>query len=83
MTLQQMEYIVAVDKYRHFIKAVEACGVTQSTLSSMIQKLERESDIQIFDCNVHPVTPTLVGERVIRQAKVTLFNASQIQEMVE
>jgi LysR family hydrogen peroxide-inducible transcriptional activator len=83
MTLQQMEYIVAVDKYRHFIKAAEACGVTQSTLSSMIQKLERELDIQIFDRNVHPVTPTLVGERVIRQAKVTLFNAFQIQEMVE
>ena len=29
MTLQQMEYIVAVDKYRHFAKAAESCGVSQ------------------------------------------------------
>ena len=29
MTLQQMEYIVAVDKYRHFVRAAESCNVTQ------------------------------------------------------
>ena len=40
MTLQQMEYIVAVDKYRHFAKAAESCGISQSTLSSLVQKLE-------------------------------------------
>ena len=33
MNLQQMEYIVALDKYRHFVLAAEACGVTQPTLS--------------------------------------------------
>lgn len=82
MTLQQMEYIVAVDKYRHFVKAAEACKVTQSTLSSMIQKLENELDVQIFDRNSHPVRPTLSGEQIISQAKVLLFNASQLKEMV-
>lgn len=48
MTLQQMEYIVAVDRYRHFIKAAEACGVTQSTLSTLIQKLEQELDMVLI-----------------------------------
>ncbi|MDD3108255.1 MAG: LysR substrate-binding domain-containing protein [Alistipes sp.] len=81
MTLQQMEYIVAVDKYRHFVRAAEACKVTQSTLSSMIQKLESELDIQIFDRNSHPIVSTLAGERIIHQAKVLLFNASQLTEM--
>ena len=47
MTLQQMEYIVALDKYRHFVLAAEACGVTQPTLSAMIQKLEEELDVKI------------------------------------
>ena len=42
MTLQQLEYIVALDKYRHFVKAAESCHVTQSTLSMMVQKLEQE-----------------------------------------
>ena len=49
MTLQQMEYIVALDKYRHFVLAAEACGVTQPTLSAMIQKLEEELDVKIFN----------------------------------
>lgn len=82
MTLQQMEYIVAVDKYRHFAKAAESCGITQSTLSSMIQKLEYELDVTIFDRSSYPVKPTELGQEVISQAKVLLFNASQIEELV-
>ena len=42
MTLQQMEYVLAVDRFRHFAKAAEHCRVTQPTLSAMIQKLEDE-----------------------------------------
>lgn len=80
MTLQQMEYVVAVDTHRHFVKAAEACGVTQSTLSSMILKLEAELDVQIFDRNSHPVQPTAAGENIIRQAKVVLYNVSQLRE---
>lgn len=82
MTLQQMEYIVALDNYRHFVKAAEACGITQSTLSSMIQKLELELGVTLFDRKAHPLRPTEVGEEVIRQAKVVLYNASQLQELV-
>lgn len=82
MTLQQMEYIVALDNYRHFVKAAEACGITQSTLSSMIQKLELELGVTLFDRKAHPLRPTQVGEEVIRQAKVVLYNASQLQELV-
>ncbi len=73
MTLQQLRYIVAVDDYRHFGKAAEACGLTQSTLSLMIKKLE-EGD-------AHPVVPTGMGRKVIDRAKVVLYNAEQIIEM--
>ena len=82
MTIQQLEYVLAVDKYRHFVKASEACGVTQSTLSSMIQKLENELDIIIFNRNSHPVEPTKMGEQIISQAKVILYNTSQLKEMI-
>lgn len=82
MTLQQMEYIVAVDKYRHFAKAAESCGISQSTLSSLVQKLEIELDVTIFDRNSHPVKPTAVGEEIISRAKLLLFNAAQVKELV-
>lgn len=82
MTIQQLEYIVAVDKHRHFINAAKDCNITQSTLSSMIQKLEIELDITIFDRTSHPIKPTSIGEKVINQAKIILYNASQLKEMV-
>ena len=82
MTLQQMEYIVAVDKYRHFVRAAESCGVTQSTLSSLISKLEAELDVTIFDRTSHPVKPTVLGEEIISQARVVLYNTYQIEELI-
>jgi len=81
MTLQQLEYIVALDKYRHFVKAAESCGVSQSTLSTLIKKLEDELDTIIFDRDSHPIRPTQAGEGIIAQAQVTLFNARQLVEM--
>lgn len=82
MTLQQMEYIVAVDKYRHFAKAADSCGVSQSTLSSLVQKLETELDVIIFDRSSHPVRPTAVGEEIISRVRRVLFNAAQVRELV-
>jgi len=42
MNIQQLEYIQALDKFRHFGRAADHCQVTQPTLSTMIQKLEDE-----------------------------------------
>ena len=73
---------MAVDKYRHFVRAAESCNVTQSTLSSLIQKLETELDVTIFDRTQHPVAPTPIGEQIIAQARVILYNSSQMGELV-
>ena len=81
MTLQQLRYIVAIDHYRHFGKAAEACGLTQSTLSLMVKKMEEELDVRLFDRDAHPVSPTEIGRKVIDQAKVVLYNTEQIVEM--
>ena len=82
MTLQQMEYIVALDKYRHFVLAAEACGITQPTLSAMIQKLEEELDVKIFSRDRKNITPTSIGEKIIRQAKIALNETQKIKEVV-
>ena len=83
MTLQQLEYILAVDRYRHFGRAAEACNVTQPTLSAMIGKLEEELNAKLFDRNRQPICPTPVGEQVIRQAKEVLAQADSIKDIVE
>ncbi|MBP8942479.1 MAG: LysR family transcriptional regulator, partial [Saprospiraceae bacterium] len=49
MNIQQLEYIIALDTHRHFVKAAETCFVTQATLSTMVKKLEEELGVKIFD----------------------------------
>ena len=81
MTLQQLEYIIAVDQYGYFVEAAEACGVTQSTLSLMIKKLEEELDVKVFNRDTHPVTVTEMGRRVIDEAKEAVFHTKQLLEL--
>jgi len=82
MTIQQLEYIVAVNKFRHFVTASKECGVTQPTLSMMIKKLEEELDVAIFDRSKHPVEPTKMGERIILQAENTLREMRKVKNIV-
>ena len=83
MTLQQLEYILAVNQFRHFAKAAEYCRVTQPTLSAMIQKLEEELDTRIFDRSQQPVCPTPVGILIIEQAQNILVQANRIKNIIE
>ena len=82
MNLQQMEYIIAVEQHRHFAKAAAACFVTQPTLSMMIQKLEDELGIKVFDRSRQPVVPTPAGEIVIGQARVILQEVHIMKDLL-
>ena len=82
MNFQQLEYIVAVDTFRHFSTAAEKCFVTQPTLSMMIQKLEDELGVKIFDRSKQPVVPTEVGKAIIEQARFILNETARLREIV-
>lgn len=82
MTTIQLEYIVAVDTYRHFSLAAEHCCVTQPTLSMQIQKLEEELNVKLFDRSKQPVIPTEVGAAIVEQARAVLREVSKIKEIV-
>ena len=83
MTLQQLEYIMAVYRHKHFAKAAEACNVTQPTLSSMIQKLEEELGVKIFDRKRQPILPTPIGQHIIDQGWEILQHAKQLKSSVD
>ena len=83
MTLVQLEYLVSLEKHRHFAKAAEACFVTQPSLSMQIQKLEKELDTIIFLRNRLPITLTDNGKLIVDQAKKILLEASQMQAMLQ
>ncbi len=83
MNFQQLDYIIAVDRLRHFAKAADLCGVSQPTLSMMIQRLEEELGVEIFDRKKSPVETTPIGKRLIIQAKVINFNLRQFREIAD
>ncbi|MGF7214517.1 LysR family hydrogen peroxide-inducible transcriptional activator [Spirosoma lacussanchae] len=82
MTLTQLDYIVAVDTFRHFATAADACHVTQPTLSMQIQKLEDELGVLIFDRSKQPVVPTELGLAILAQSREVLRTARRIPELV-
>lgn len=82
MTIQQLEYILAVDQFRHFVKAAEHCRVTQPTLSAMIQKLEEELGVKVFDRSMQPICPTPIGVKILHQARIIIAQAGQVKEII-
>jgi LysR family transcriptional regulator, hydrogen peroxide-inducible genes activator len=83
MTFVQLEYIVAVDTYRHFAKAAKQCFVTQPTLSMQIHKLEKALGIKIFDRNKQPVLPTQAGAEIILHARQILSQRDTMEDIIQ
>lgn len=82
MTLQQLEYLIALDDYRHFVKAAESCFVTQPTLTMQLKKLEDEIGLQLFDRQKKPLRPTEAGEQIIRKARQILVEVGDLKAFV-
>lgn len=83
MTLQQLEYIRALDIERNFVRAAQRCFVTQPSLTMQVQKLEEQLGIKIFDRSKKPLLPTPLGERLVAQAYVILREAERFNEIVK
>ncbi len=83
ITLSQLEYIIAVDRYRHFQTAADHCYVTQPTLSMQIKKLEINLGVILFDRSRHPVQTTPIGSQIVALAKECVESAKRIIELAE
>lgn len=83
MTLQQLEYIRALDIERNFVRAAERCFVTQPSLTMQVQKLEEQLGVKIFDRSKKPLIPTPTGERIIEQAYNVLRESERLKELVK
>lgn len=82
-TITQIEYIVAVDKYRHFGRAAAAVHISQPTLSMQIQKVEEDLGYPLFDRARKPILATEQGKAFIAQAKVLLREHLKLQEIAK
>lgn len=83
MTITQLQYVLALAEHRNFTLAAEKCFVTQPTLSMQIQKLEEELDVLIFDRSKKPIKLTLVGEKIVEQARKIVNESERIQDIID
>ncbi len=83
MTFVQLQYIIAVDTFRHFALAAQHCYVSQPTLSMQIQKVEEELGVKIFDRSKQPVIATELGAELIEQARKIIAEKNVMDELVQ
>ena len=82
MTLQQFEYIVALDEHRHYVTAAEHSFVSQPNLTMQVKKLEEEIGVRIFDRDKKPLQPTEIGKEIIIRARQILRESKQLKEFI-
>lgn len=78
MTLNELRYIVAVARERHFGRAADACFVSQPTLSVAVKKLEDELGVGLFERGAGEVSVTEIGQRIVAQAQRVLEEAQAV-----
>ena len=83
MTITQLKYVLAVAEFKNFTLAAEHSFVTQPTLSMQIQKLEDELDVTIFNRKKKPIALTLIGEKIVQQAKLIVDESIRINDIVD
>ena len=80
MNLRDLEYITAIDRYRNFGKAADACHVSQPALSSQVKKLEDRLGVELFARTNSGILTTDAGVRIVATAKDVLHSAKRITD---
>lgn len=80
MFFRQLEYLVALSNERHFVRAAQACGVSQPTLSEGIRRLEEELAVPLIRRGKRFEGLTAEGEQVLPWARRILADRDALVE---
>src|SRR3954470_4245874 len=80
MFFRQLEYLVALDRERHFGRAAAACHAAQPTLSAGIRSLERELGVPLVRRAREFEGLTPEGELILGWAQRALADLESLQQ---
>lgn len=84
MNIQQIIYIVEINKYNSFSVAANSLFISQPRLSQAVKDLENELGFEIFDRNRKGIIgPTLKGYEFIHSAKKVLRDFNSLKTFKE
>lgn len=79
MIIRNFEYLLALNKERHFARAAASCRVSQPTLSAGIKQLEDDMDVLIVKRGQRFEGFTREGERVLAWAQQMLEDCNRLK----
>lgn len=79
MTLNQLKYILEIEKQGSINKAAANLFLSQPNLSKAVSDIEQELDIQVFRRTNRGVIPTEEGYRLIHQARSILEQCEDLK----
>ena len=82
-TFRQLKYLVSISKNLHFGKAAKECFVSQSTLSSGIQELERLLNVKLHERTKRTVFLTPLGKEISKKAESINIEMNDVLDLVK
>lgn len=83
MRLNQLQYLVALEKYGTFSKAAQALYVSQPSISVGIRELEEELGCQLLTRNNKGFQFTTKGMQILEKARLILCEVESIQRLAK
>ena len=77
--IRELEYLDAIDRYRHFGRAAAACHVSQPTLSGQIIKLEEQLGVTLIERHRRNIMLTPAGNQLLVKARKVLNAAHDLE----
>src|SRR3954470_715105 len=75
VTLRQLQAFTGVYRTRSITRAARELGITQSAASLLIQQLEAQLGVKLFDRSTRSVQPTLAADEAVHAAERMLGDA--------
>jgi len=82
-TFRQLKYLVSISKELHFGKAAKECFVSQSTLSSGIQELEKLLNIKLVERTKRTVFLTTLGKEIAKKAESINIEMNDVLDLAK
>ena len=83
VSIRHLRLTVAVAEGGSMVRAAEAVGLTQPTVTKAVRDLERELGVDLFKRGNRGVTPTIYGEALVRHAYRVLAQLVHAAEEID
>ena len=81
--LTRLRLLVAVGKHGNILNAAKELSVSQPAATKMIQDLELDFEVKLFDRTNRGVVPTIFGEALIRHGKLIFSQVSNAAQELD